>query len=449
MSAVRAWLSEVAALGALLLGILSPSIWARLYYQNNTVSFVIALGAAVLGIAVLLLWLIARCGQRVDPLLLLRAGVVGSAALFLGVVVTGGAISRSPMPSLVAAAVAIAAAGYMLFRRFSADWWPRARQAITVGGVLFFFSAPWVGHWASKDLNFFGPVTNEVRVPTVWLLLDETSFGAATELVAPLKRLGLWTATHALEPAGRNTEDVIPSLLSRRRMGPTTGPCGLTTVCAATHAVDFSRVSVGRTDVDLVGIHHPYCAIRGWRSCLDTRRPRTWLEQWQAMQCLASQRIGASSAACEMNQSKLDMATRERLMAAVLAAPFWSEGGDLYAHLPLPHMPASANPMPSLAEAYESNIRSAAAFVGVVGQRLQQRFPHGFRLVIFSDHPLRPVAVCGPAYGGNCDRPTRYAQPYQVPLIVAAPSPLSFATPTSNLSVLDLNPANVDGVQRN
>lgn len=444
MSTARAWLSEVAALAALFLGTLSPSIWARLYYQNNTVSFVLAMGGAVLGITLLVVWLIARCWKRADAILLLRAGVVGSAALFLGVVVTGGAVSRSPMPALTAAAVAIGAAGYLLFRRFSAEWWPRARQAITVGGALFFFSAPLVGYWASKELNFFGPVTNEARVPTVWLLLDETSFGAAGELVAPLERIGLWTATHALEPAGKNTMDVIPSLVSRRPMGPTTAPCGLTTVCAATHAVDFSRVAVGRTEVDLIGIHHTYCAIRGWRSCLDTRQPRTWFEQWRAMQCWASQRFGASTDACDVTQAQLEMATRERLMAAVLAAPFWSKGGDLYAHLPLPHMPASADPMSSLAAAYESNIRSAAAFVGVVGLRLQQRFPQGFRLIIFSDHPLRPVSVCRAAYGGKCDRPMRYAEPYQVPLIVAAPSPLSFSAPPSNLDVLDLNPVNAD-----
>ena len=441
MISTKPWLCDVIALSAILLATFSPSIWSRLYHQTNTAAFLLAVVMALLGIYTLVIWLARYFLKSVDTDAILRSSVVGCAALYVGVMVTGGVLGGSPVSALVAVALVISTASYPLFSRKLIPCWPRVRMAVTVGGLLFFCSAPLVGHLASRNINLFQPVSEVERIPTIWLLLDETSYGAAEQLIIPLQRLGFWTSTHALDPAGKNTLDVVPSFLLREVMGPTTAPCGITTVCASIRAVDFSRIAMGRSGIDVVGIHHPYCSMLGWRTCMDGRQQMAaWSEQWHAIVCSILRHLGNSTEACELRKTMSELEWRERLKATVLSAPFWSEGGDLYAHLLLPHMPASANPLPSLAAAYEINLRSAAEFIGVLGHRLHKQFPQGFRFVIFSDHPLRPIKLCRAAYGGNCTIPTRYAEPYQVPLIVSSLSEINFVPPTSNLNVLDFLP---------
>ncbi|WP_295640776.1 hypothetical protein [uncultured Methylibium sp.] len=436
-------LADLPPVFALLLATLSSSIWARLYYQNNSAGFLaIVLSASMLLPAVLLLSVSDRSASRCG-----RGLVVAAVTFFTGVVATGGTLARSPIAGLLIAAMVTGA----LAAGLSAAWiqraWPRLRIALTAGGLLFFLAAPAGGWLGAEKRAFLPPVAADARVPTVWLLLDETSFGAAEGLVQPLREAGLWTAVHALEPAGDNTLDVLPSIIVRARMGPATAPCSLTAVCARSRSVDFARVGVGRPDVDLIGIHHPYCAMQGWRTCLDTRAAPTWSDQFEALRCAARRRL-PGRADCVIDDRARELALRARLISAFDQAPFWSEGGDLYAHLPLPHLPASEQALPSLAEAYELNLALAAKLVESAARRLQERFPGRFRLVIFADHPLRAMPNCGEGYGHRCERPARYAQPYRVPLIVAAPAELPLVLPTSNAGVLDVLGIDADSAGR-
>lgn len=431
---IRLRLADVGAALALLLGVLSASIWARLYYQANSAGFVtLVLLALAFVLAIPLLMPGDRVAHRMG-----RGLVAGLAALWIGVLFSGGSLAGSRLPVLLLAAGAAGVAGALLLGPSADPWWPRQRDALAVGGLLFFLSAPLIARVAGHDRQLMAPVDTTDRVPTVWLLLDETSFGAAEALARPLRDAGLWTSVHALEPTGRNTLDVVPSIVARRSFGPTTAACSLTAVCARPHVVDFARVRVGREGVDVIGIHHAYCAMQGWRSCLDTRNTPDWAEQFDSLRCAVLRRLLPHIACGADGQPAHDLATRARLIDAMDAARFWADGGDLYAHLPLPHLPASEHPLPSLAVAYELNVARAAELVDRTARRLRQNFPRGFRLVIFSDHPLRPMPACGAAYGDRCERPARYAEPYQVPLIVAAPQAVPLAVPATNAGVLDI-----------
>jgi hypothetical protein len=306
-----------------------------------------------------------------------------------------------------------------------------------VAALTFIGASPLLGRFLSDDLSLLPPVPQGQRLPTLWILLDETSFGAAEKLVQPLRGLGLHVTLDALTPAGQNTLDIVPSMFARRIFGPDAAPCGPNVICSSRHALDFSRVAVGRTGVDLVGVYHPYCAIKGWRSCArDHRRQESWSHQWNELLCAGSRWLGTETE-CLRTFASHDLEVRAHAVESTLNAPFWQLGGDLMVHILLPHLPATASPQPSLAMAYETNLDVAAQMLLNLGQRLKSTFPD-FRLVVYSDHPLRAIDRCNSAYNGHCERPAKYSEPFQVPLIVASPVPFNLHAPASNLTIFDI-----------
>ncbi len=133
------------------------------------------------------------------------------------------------------------------------------------------------------------------------------------------------------------------------------------------------------------------------------------------------------------------VAAREAALIAERNAPFWHEGGDLLVHILIPHLPVGKEPQTSIEAAYEKNLERAASYIGEMADRLLTRYPHGFRLVIFSDHPLRPITRCDRKLYQTCGRPARYADPYQVPVIVSAPDYVPLPEMATNLYVFDLD----------
>lgn len=437
MKAAANGLADAGALIAVQLAVASPSIWGRLYFENNSVGFLMAGAALLIGLPVALIALLAWRWPAVQGQRLLRSLTVAFAAVWLVILFDGGTLVRSSRTLLVLAALVAGAGAYMALGAGQAGWWPRSRAALATAGLVFFLSSPLIGRMASPQLQWLSSVAASNRVPTVWLLLDETSSGASEQLVAPLRAAGLWTSVTQMTSAGQNTLDIVPSLFARHTMGPATAPCGPTAVCSGSRSVDFARVDVGRPGVDVVGVYHRYCAIQGLRSCVrDDRRIASWAQQWADLRCGAARWLGGE-AACLRQLALYDIDGRRQSIQAAWDAPFWREGGDLYVHVLLPHMPAEAEPMPSLGAAYRVNLARAASFLETMAFRLQQRFPD-FRLVVFSDHGLRPINKCNAAYSGNCERPAEYANQLTVPLIVASPKPLEIHPPASNLELFDL-----------
>lgn len=234
--------------------------------------------------------------------------------------------------------------------------------------------------------------------------------------------------------------DIVPSLIARQPFGPSVAPCGWRVLCGRDIALDLGRVQVGREGVDIVGTYHAWCSLRGWRSCArDNHLDSSWLLQMSNLVCDVISALHFTSSECHERGINRIVAAREAALIAERNAPFWHEGGDLLVHILIPHLPVGKEPQTSIEAAYEKNLERAASYIGEMADRLLTRYPHGFRLVIFSDHPLRPITRCDRKLYQTCGRPARYADPYQVPVIVSAPDYVPLPEMATNLYVFDLD----------
>jgi hypothetical protein len=82
-----------------------------------------------------------------------------------------------------------------------------------------------------------------------------------------------------------------------------------------------------------------------------------------------------------------------RARDTMFLSPFWQEGGILYAHMPFPHPPGNLQGA-GLAADYGDNLKLAANSAEQVWKRGRARFGDDFRLIVTSDHPLRPELYC-------------------------------------------------------
>jgi hypothetical protein len=435
----RDWAGDALTVLALLLAVGSASIWGRVYHQVNSLGF-LAMLMALLWVGLLVF--VSTLTTVVRPLSrqrLLRGMVITIAVIWLASLFTGGTPTKSPLKWIVPVAVAVGIAAYQVLRRRD-KWWLRARQSLALGSMLFFVSSPLLGYFASSDHRLLPAVSEAERLPTVWLLLDETSAGAADLLIRPLREQGLFVSLTTAAPAGDNTLDIVPSLIARKPLGPDVALCGWRMLCGQSTALDMGRVHVGREGVDLIGTYHAWCALRGWRSCVkDNMLDASWSTQMSDLVCSLRAAIGRQTIECRRRIMAHTIATREAAFASERSAPFWREGGDLVMHILLPHLPASVEDQPSIAVAYEKNLERAADYLEELAMRLSAQFRNGFRIVVFSDHPLRTIVGCNESYSNNCERPIRYSEPYRVPVIVAASHPVSQPIMETNLHVFDID----------
>ena len=69
--------------------------------------------------------------------------------------------------------------------------------------------------------------------------------------------------------------------------------------------------------------------------------------------------------------------------------PFWSMGGNLFIHIPLPHPIFDVAAESSLSSEYRNNVLIAERLVAKLARELNNKFSDNFSLTILSDHSLR------------------------------------------------------------
>ncbi len=334
----------------------------------------------------------------------------------------------------------------VLSLRFAADGWARLRLALCVASFLFVASEPVLGALRAKDgvwppgFQANDAVVDAGRVATIVFLLDELNARNSTPIIEVLRRQGLQVAIKAVPSIGDSTARVLPSMFTGQLFHDAR-PCGLKTICSANQALDFSRISATRPDVDVVGFYHPYCAIKGLRTCV---RPAVELavfslSRWQ---CGLWRRfglpLGVDASSCRATGVGVWGSLTDRVLAGVSQSPALTVGGVLFAHLPLPHPPGHSDDG-ALAQHYDANLLRAAA---AVEQTLKKAAGNGLalRVVIFSDHPLRQPAWCRGYPGlftGPCAPVDRLLDD-KVPLIVAGATTPDLSTHSTNLNAFAL-----------
>jgi hypothetical protein len=131
---------------------------------------------------------------------------------------------------------------------------------------------------------------------------------------------------------------------------------------------------------------------------------------------------------------------RDNMQKAMLDAPFWQQGGILYAHLLVPH-PLFGVALKSLQEEYTDNIAHGSALVKLVAEKAKLLFGDNFEIIVFSDHPLRPEIWCiDKTYKELGCKVNSTQVSSQVPVIVATPSvnKKTFQSISSHQNIFDL-----------
>jgi hypothetical protein len=335
--------------------------------------------------------------------------------------------------TIAVAGLAVAALG----ARWFAGVWPRLRLALLTATVIALLSPFALVALFAPHTTLFSDGAPRQR-PVVVLLLDEFSAGSAQDLLTEIDARGFDVKSWKFRSIGVNTIDAIPAIFTGRPLMDAR-PCTTSAICGRTRVVDFGRMHAGRDDVDVVGIYHPYCAIGGLRYCLNQDSDRE-LPLVRTFLCSLPLRLfmdrylecpkrGYASPGA---RSATDMESK------LFAAPFWSKGGLLFAHLILPH-PPSFSGEERLAEAYAANIARANKLVFDVLDRLDHG-PHGgdYALVITSDHPLRSSTWCKvePFSRYDCDLPAAMEDANVPFIVVNRGTQATYPEPRSNADLL-------------
>lgn len=273
---------------------------------------------------------------------------------------------------------------------------------------------------------------------TIVLLLDEFSANAAEPVVDQLKGAGLRVTSVSINPAGKNTINVIPAIWTRSNFDQSTA-CGPTQLCSAVDVLDFSKVHASSDNIDIVGFYHRYCSIQGLRSCAFAPLPKN-----SAITELVCSFPGASHfkfmGCLNVSARTSFISLRQNILSNTLKAPFWQKGGVLFVHFLAPH-PLMGTPLSSLDKEYHDNIFYSSEAVKLLTERAKSAFKDNFKIIVFSDHPLRKEFWCTDKkyqeFGCN---PTQLEAENQVPLIIATSSgkQSSYKNITNNRTIFDL-----------
>lgn len=357
-----------------------------------------------------------------------------------------GWISKSinPISQTLAIVSAIVA---LLTVQISLDVWERLHKAIIVGGLIFVFfpvlltktHAPTI-YWPRPSHQ--APTLKPSKLPaqnTIVLLLDELSASAAGPVSDALQTEGLHVISRRIDPAGKNTINVIPAMWTGNDYEQSVA-CGPTQLCSGSKVLDFAKVHATSENIDIVGFYHRYCSIKGLRFCSFEPLPSVSVDTEWACSLPGVKQL--TFFGCNRLDSVRPpwIAMRENMQRSLLEAPFWQKGGLLYAHLLVPH-PLKGYPSNSLSDEYTENIANGAALVKMVAQKAKLVFGGDFKIIVFSDHPLRTEIWCADKtyvkVGCNVKTEQRSTQ---VPLIIATPSDNQnpFQNLSSNQNIFDL-----------
>jgi hypothetical protein len=405
-------------------------IWHSLYFQNHTLAeIVISLGLML----VLIITSIALLRLVLGQVISYKVTNVGIALMFILVVMRYlQQIELIPAQTTIlhkTLLLASALTAGLLTLKISLDIWKRLHLAIIAGGLVFIFFpvllakilAPTV-YWPSPSDQ--APTEEAPMVPaqnTIVLLLDELSASAAEPVVDQLKEAGLHVTTSNIDPAGKNTINVIPAIWTRSNFDHST-PCGPTQLCSASHVLDFAMVQASTENIDIIAFFHRYCSIQGLRSCSFTPLPTKSAGTELACSFPGINRLDFLGCGDKTAIRALFISLNDNMQNKLLEAPFWEKGGILFAHLLVPH-PLMGVPSKSLNDEYTDNIANGAQVVKLVAQKSKLVFGKNFRIIVFSDHPLRPEMWCAKENYTEIDCMTDAAKiSTQVPLIIASPT---------------------------
>jgi hypothetical protein len=294
------------------------------------------------------------------------------------------------------------------------------------------------GNIPTLSLNALNTQASNENV--VVLLLDETSPEYASTLMKPLTDSGLSVVYKTVEAAGKNTINAIPSMLTNKRHDDVR-PCSITMLCGP-NAIDFLSLHAANANTDIIGFHFPYCQIQGLRFCydggLEQSPENTSYINWVIYRACEIIPKSINDALCF--GKKIDgpvIEIRDNLIRNFYKTPFWSDGGLLYAHLPLPHLP-SKKKFDTDTEAYEENVKEAATLIADIASKLKLNFGSNFTLVITSDHAYRKSEKCNSLQHLDiaCSKVKGLpANRGLVPLIVASPKKLNLSLPNTNVGL--------------
>jgi hypothetical protein len=378
-----------------------------------------------------------RAGALVLRTLVLAMGIFFVWATFRRFLSAGLKLSDMERIAIAVATLAITGLGAVLL----ANVWQRLRRALIAAALIATFSPFLLVAVLAPRIELFAE-PGPHRRPVIVLVLDEFSAGVAHGLATALGDRQLQVGAWSVPSIGKDTLEVIPGLFTGAAMRQVR-TCTPSAVCGRGGAVDFRRIRVARSDIDVFGFHHPYCLMSGLRSCVITDRapeqsttvlllcglPVWWLlDHLNLLDC---------GQAPSDPTSPDGLANAER---AIDGAPFWTHGGILYAHVIVPHPPGLGGEL-RLVDAYAGNIARTERFVLRLVDRLDRSFlPEEYALVITSDHPLRWKSWClvPPFSTHGCEVPEAMRTP-EVPFIVASRGqPLEHRVPGSNLDLMPI-----------
>jgi hypothetical protein len=346
-------------------------------------------------------------------------------SLLMGLHTRHGAILLGAYGGLMMAGGALLslAVGYFLVRRLSIQAWSGLRRVVAIIPWLVIITPLVVAQWmAPRSLTWLDqPSKSAARnTATVVVLFDEMNANATQGLQDILRQRGLKVSYKPVMPVHGSTIEVVPALFSEEDFKGARA-CGIRTVCTDSAALSFDKIRVLRPDIDVVGFHHAYCDIEGLRSCIRLTTQTSLLKSYRWLcrvnRLVQSERfISYQDCQTALNQIWADL--QERSVEALMATPTLKAGGVLFAHLPLPHPPASGSG--SLSEQYLRNVQKTEQLLTRILDRLEanQLEP---RIMIFSDHPLRQSLWCANE-SAQFDRPCTFnaqLMDEHVPMIVA------------------------------
>ncbi len=319
--------------------------------------------------------------------------------------------------------------GLGLWASFKATFgvWAGLRRVVAFVPWLMVMAPVIAGYGMGSPVVWLDRATPQESVTsaTVVLLLDELNAKSSAGLQKVLIDRGLHVKFKPVLPVHGSTTEVIPAVFTEQDFKGAR-PCGLTRVCANSNVLDFAKVSVKRNDVDVIGFHHPYCSIQGLRSCGWYKTYTSiWEEgRWEfALQRRFDVQWGRDQKSCQLLSHTSWSNMREKVIEGLMRAPALQMGGVVFAHVPLPHPPAAGTG--SLGEQYAINLEQSEKLMDQILDRLVANKIEP-RILIFSDHPLRPVMWCS-NLAAQFDVPCKVTPELlddHVPLIVAARSGL-------------------------
>jgi hypothetical protein len=320
--------------------------------------------------------------------------------------------------------------------KLSRSQWRRFQAAMVFGGLLF-VSFPMLAVQTTDSVHVRVPAGTPAQGATVVLLLDELNAEAGEQIAAAITQAGGAPRTHRIKAVGTSTITVIPEMFGGPHV-PQARVCTPTAVCDRSGMFDFARLRFEPSDkVHIVGMFHPYCAANGQASCTrfapPSRPPVT------SLLCSFGRLLpGLQASNCDWFAADDWQAFRWRVRDAAMQSPFWQSGGTLYAHLPFPHPPGQLSGA-GLAADYADSLQLSGQIAAQMWRQGRERFGAGFRLIVISDHPLRPALWCKHAkYRETGCGVTPTAFEGQVPYIISGGNSTDDAVPADNAHLFDL-----------